>query len=180
MLAIFQSYVGKHTTSKYKYYTKTNNRHLNPRPRLKPKKKIREKKKFEAQFWPFSASFFLGWVGLRLPSSLVSYNTYMLFQPNRIRRNIRMVSKGTDWVAPTLMTSLSERYSVYDGVYHTPLGRLSKLDRWTTKRVPIVPIPNHTYSESSRRDDSNAELCCTDTLFQLSRSSSVENRLRGW
>ena len=144
------------------------------------KKKSEKKKSSKHNFVPFQLLF--SWAGLALGCRVrwSHNNTYMLFQPNRIRRNIRMVSKGTDWVAPTLMTSLSERYSVYDGVYHTPLGRLSKLDRWTTKRVPIVPIPNHTYSESSRRDDSNAELCCTDTLFQLSRSSSVENRLRGW
>ena len=45
--------------------------------------------------------------------------------------------------------------TVYDGVHHTPLGRFSKLDCSTTKRVPI---PNDTSSESSRRDVSNADL----------------------
>ena len=40
------------------------------------------------------------------------------------------------------------------GVHRTPLGRFSKLDCSTTKRVPI---PNHTSSECSRRGVFNAE-----------------------
>ena len=51
------------------------------------------------------------------------------------------------------------------------LGRFSKLDCSTTKRapVPIVPTRNHTSSESSRRDVSNAVLLLAPTLFQLWR-----------
>ena len=48
--------------------------------------------------------------------------------------------------------------------YNTPLERLSKLDCSTTKRVPIVPIPNHTSLESSQRHVSNADLLGTYTI----------------
>ena len=46
-------------------------------------------------------------------------------------------------------------------MYHTPLERFLKVDCSTTKRVPIVPlvpIPNDTSSESSRRVVSNVDL----------------------
>ena len=43
----------------------------------------------------------------------------------------------------------SSAVPVYDGVYHTPVGRFSKRDCSTTKRVPI---PNGTSLESSQRD----------------------------
>ena len=49
-------------------------------------------------------------------------------------------------------------------VYHTTLGRFSKVDCSTTKRVPTVPTPNDTSSESSQPDVSNAELVGTDPI----------------
>ena len=52
--------------------------------------------------------------------------------------------------------------TVYDGVHHTPLGRFSKLDCSTIK---IVSIPNDTFSESSRRDVSGADLFGTGTYY---------------
>ena len=61
----------------------------------------------------------------------------------------------------------------YDGEYHTPLGRLFKLDCSTTKRVPIS---SDTPSESSRRDLSNADLVGTDTMIPRVEISSMENR----
>ena len=73
--------------------------------------------------------------------------------------------------------------TVDDGIYHTPLGRFSKLDCSTTKRVPI---PNDKSSESSRRDVSNAGFLAP-TVFQLWRyrpwkivpgGSDVHRRLR--
>ena len=53
------------------------------------------------------------------------------------------------------------KHTVYDGECHTPLGRFSKLDYSTTKRMPM---PNDTSSESSRRDVSSAELLGIDTI----------------
>ena len=53
-------------------------------------------------------------------------------------------------------------YRIRRAVYiHTPLRWFSELDFSTSKRVLI---PNDTYSESSRRDDSNTELYGTDTI----------------
>ena len=53
-----------------------------------------------------------------------------------------------------LFTFVVHTYTVYDRVYYIPPGRFSKVDRRTTKRVPI---PNETPSESSRLDVSNAD-----------------------
>ena len=57
------------------------------------------------------------------------------------------------------------------------LGRFSKLDCSTTKRVP-VPIPNDMSSESSRRDVSNADTFGTDTIPTV-EISIMQNRPRG-
>ena len=58
--------------------------------------------------------------------------------------------------------------TVYDFVYQPPLGRFSKLDCSTAKRVPI---PNGTSSESSRRDVPSPTFLAPTllTLFQLWR-----------
>ena len=68
--------------------------------------------------------------------------------------------------------------TVYDGVYHhhTALagGRFSKVDCSTTKRVPIVPIPNDTSPKSARRHISNADLVGTGTIPAV-ETSTVEN-----
>ena len=58
--------------------------------------------------------------------------------------------------------------TVYDGIYHPRLGRFPKLDCSTTKSVPI---PNDTFSESSRRDTCFQRWhFLAPTLFQLWRS----------
>ena len=59
-------------------------------------------------------------------------------------------------------------------VHYTPLGRFSKVDCSTTKRVPI---PNDTSSESSRRDAFNTDLSAP-TLSQLLsvEISTIKNR----
>ena len=63
---------------------------------------------------------------------------------------------------------------VYAGVYHTPLGRFSKLDCSTAKRVAI---PNDTSSESSRRDVCIADLFGIDPIPTV-EISTTENRPR--
>ena len=50
---------------------------------------------------------------------------------------------------------------MYDGVYYIPLGRFSKVDSSTAKRVPK---PNDTSSENSRREVFNADLFGTDPI----------------
>ena len=60
-------------------------------------------------------------------------------------------------------------------VYHTPMGRFSKADCSTTKRVQT---PNDTSSESSRRDVSNADSFDNDTIPPV-EISTMENRPRG-
>ena len=45
-------------------------------------------------------------------------------------------------------------YTWYDGAYYTPLGRFSRIDCTTTKRVQM---PNGMSSESCRGDVSNAD-----------------------
>ena len=55
---------------------------------------------------------------------------------------------------------------VCDGVYYTPLDRVSKLDCFWQRRGP-VPIPNDTSSESSRRDGSNADFWAPTLLILL-------------
>ena len=65
-------------------------------------------------------------------------------------------------------------YTVFDGVYHTPLGRFAMLDFSTTTGVPT---PNDESSDSSWRNVSNADLFAP-TLLQL-WISTIENRLRG-
>ena len=67
--------------------------------------------------------------------------------------------------------------TVYDGGYHTSLGWFSKLDCSTTKKVPVL-IPNDTSSECSRRDDTNADVCGTDSIPTV-ETSSMETRPRG-
>ena len=59
-----------------------------------------------------------------------------------------------------------------------PTGAVSKLDCSTTKRVSLVPIPNHTPSESSRRDVFNADVFGTDTIPTV-EIWIMENRPRG-
>ena len=59
----------------------------------------------------------------------------------------------------------------------TPLGRFSELDCSTTKRV-LVPTPNDTSSECSRRDVPNADLFGTDTTPTV-EISTMGNRPRG-
>ena len=59
--------------------------------------------------------------------------------------------------------------------YDTPLGRSSKLDCSTTKKVPI---PNDTSSESSRRDAYNADLFGT-VIIPAVEISTMEDRPRG-
>ena len=66
--------------------------------------------------------------------------------------------------------------SVHDGVYHTPLGEVSKLDCSTDKRVPI---PNDASSESSLTDASNAHVVATGTIPTAVEISIMENRPRG-
>ena len=68
-----------------------------------------------------------------------------------------------------------QQYPVYDGVYHTHLGRFSELDCSKIKRVPI---PNDTSSESSWRDVSNVDLFGTGTVSAV-KISGMENRPRG-
>ena len=52
-------------------------------------------------------------------------------------------------------------YRIQCTVYHTPLGRFSKRDCLTTKRVPI---PTETSSENSRGDMSNAAFFGTASI----------------
>ena len=61
-------------------------------------------------------------------------------------------------------------------VYHTPLGRFSKIDCPKTTRASI---PIDTSSESSRRDVSNASLLGIDTIPTAVETSTMENRPRG-
>ena len=67
--------------------------------------------------------------------------------------------------------SVATRTTVYL-VYHTPLGRFSKL----------VPIVSHTeryiFGKLSGRDDSNADRLGSDTIPTV-EMSIVENRPRG-
>ena len=58
------------------------------------------------------------------------------------------------WSYTKYLCSRSTVLTVYGGVYDSPLERFSRLYCSTTKRVLI---PNDTSSESSRRDDSNAD-----------------------
>ena len=60
-------------------------------------------------------------------------------------------------------------------VYHTPMGRFSKADCSTTKRVQT---PNDTSSESSRRDISNADIFGTVTAPTV-EIPSMENQSSG-
>ena len=63
--------------------------------------------------------------------------------------------------------------------YDTPLGRFSKLDCSTTKRVP-TPNAIYTSSESSRRDVSSADLYGADTTANTAvEISTMDNRPRG-
>ena len=66
--------------------------------------------------------------------------------------------------------------TVDDGIYHTPLGRFSKLDCSTTKRVLI---PNGTYSARSRRNVSNAVFFGTDTIPTVEISTMVRSAQLG-
>ena len=58
------------------------------------------------------------------------------------------------------------RSTVYEAVYVTPLGRFSKVNCSTTKRVQM---PNDASSERSRRDVYNADPFLAPALFQLWR-----------
>ena len=66
---------------------------------------------------------------------------------------------------PQLRLRRTEGYRIRLCISH-PWGVFSKLDRSTTKRVPI---PNDTFSESSRRDGSNAERFLAPPPLQLWR-----------
>ena len=61
-------------------------------------------------------------------------------------------------------------------MYHTPLGRFSKVDIAATKRVPI---PNDASPESSRRDVSNADVFSTGTRPTAVEISSMETSAQG-
>ena len=69
-------------------------------------------------------------------------------------------------------------YTVYDGVCHPPpLEWFSKLDCSATKRVPIVPIPNHTSSESFCETFPTPTFIGIDTIPTW-ETSTMENRPR--
>ncbi|CAN0190203.1 unnamed protein product [Ectocarpus sp. 12 AP-2014] len=57
-----------------------------------------------------------------------------------------------------------------------PLDRFSKLDYSTTKRMPKL---KNTFSESSRRDGSNAAIFGTATVFAIEISSFESRDKRG-
>ena len=80
----------------------------------------------------------------------------------------------------TQITVMPLLYTTVCYVYHTPLGRFSKPDCSTNKRVPLVPIPSDTSSESSRRCVSNADLLDTATApTTVVEITATENQPRG-
>ena len=96
-------------------------------------------------------------------------STYVLLYRSILRSTTRTRNNSSS----TIMYTRKRLQQCYVYAYHTPLGRISKLDRSTTKRVP-VPIPNDTSSESSRRDVSKCRPFLAPTLFQLRRYRPME------
>ena len=66
--------------------------------------------------------------------------------------------------------------TVHEGVYHTPLGRLSMLD--ISAAAGIVRVPKRSASETSRRELSEEISFSADTPLVVEQSS-LENPRKG-
>ena len=92
------------------------------------------------------------------------------FPARQLITSVPVVSMRGPWVSHESDTV----YPIRRCTSH-PLGRFSKLDCSTTKRVPI---PNDAFSESSHRDVSNADRFGTGSIPTV-EISRMENRPRG-